>query len=104
MYNRFTILSNRLHQVKNIIKNRFKHDSEGRKTFFDVFNPLNFKKLTEIEKAKHQLKNCQECQEKFKVRMNIYVKNTKKEKKISAITKAKTQKAKQHALRSIITT
>ena len=33
--------------------------------------------------------------------MNIYVKDTKKEKKISAITKAKTQKAKQHALRSI---
>ena len=86
MYNRFINLSNRLHQVKNIIKNRFKHDSEGRKTFFDVFNSLIFKKLKEIEKAKHQLKNCQECQEKFKVRMNIYVKDTKKEKEISAIT------------------
>ena len=33
--------------------------------------------------------------------MNIYVKDTKKEKKISAITKAKIQKSKQHALKSI---
>ena len=47
-------------KLKNIIKKRFKNDSEEKKTFFDVFNPLNFKKLTEIEKTKHQLKNCQE--------------------------------------------
>ena len=86
-------------RLNNIIKNRFKHESEGRKTFFHVFNPLNFKKLTEIENAKHQLKNYQGCQEK--VGMNIYVKDTKKEKKISAITKAKTRKAKQHALKSV---
>ena len=33
--------------------------------------------------------------------MNIFAKDTKKEKKMSAITKAKAQKAKQHALKSI---
>ena len=49
MYNRFTNCWNRLHQVKNIINNKYKLDSEGTKIFFDVFNPLNFKKLTEIE-------------------------------------------------------
>ena len=88
-------------RLKNIIKKRFKHDSDGRKSFFDIFSPLNFKKLTEIEKTKHQLKDCQECQQKFRVGMNIFATDSEKQKKKAAITKAKTQKAKQHALKSI---